>query len=451
MATNELGVSRTAIAADVAIAKPSILSSLRGRSLSLSASLFDQALSVGGMFLANVALARVQSREEYGLFALSYSIFSFLLGIHNATILEPFTVLASGRYQAQFGALAKVMWRSNFAFCAGLSGVLIATWLSLRWLEPGWASPSLLGMASTCGVLLTGAFVRRTFYIVRNPGRAASLSLIFFVVLGILLITAIRGHWLSAFTTFVVAATAWVLALSVFRKAIPGQASAPSVQGNLLRGYGAHHWQYARWMLATAFVFQLMTQGYYWIVAGFLSVRDVAALRAVHLLVVPIDQVFTALNMLILPVMAARYATGQHQALSSLWFRFTMLFLGITVPFAVMVRLFSRTLLHGIYGGKFDDLAATLGLLALAPVIMGIGNSTSAALKSIECPNAVFLAFAGSGIVTLAAGIPLVMHFYLRGAVYGMLASAAAYTTSLLIAWFVYRNRIRVHESALFS
>ena len=58
----------------------------------------DQALAVGGMFLANIALARVRSKEEYGIFALSYSIYTFLTGLHNAAILEPYTVLGSGRY-----------------------------------------------------------------------------------------------------------------------------------------------------------------------------------------------------------------------------------------------------------------------------------------------------------------------------------------------------------------
>jgi len=32
----------------------------------------DQALAVGGGFLVNVVLARAQTKEEYGLFALSY-------------------------------------------------------------------------------------------------------------------------------------------------------------------------------------------------------------------------------------------------------------------------------------------------------------------------------------------------------------------------------------------
>ena len=65
-------------------------------------SVTDQAFSVGGMFLINVALARTQTKEEYGMFALCYSVFTFLSGLHNAAILEPYTVYGSGRYSNRF-------------------------------------------------------------------------------------------------------------------------------------------------------------------------------------------------------------------------------------------------------------------------------------------------------------------------------------------------------------
>src|SRR5580704_4081430 len=61
----------------------------------LAYSLADQAFSVGGIFLVNVMLARTQSKEEYGMFALSYSVYTFLSGLHNAAILEPYTVYGS--------------------------------------------------------------------------------------------------------------------------------------------------------------------------------------------------------------------------------------------------------------------------------------------------------------------------------------------------------------------
>ncbi len=57
----------------------------------------DQGFSVGGMFLVHIGLARTQTKEEYGVFALTYSVFTFLAGLHNAAILEAYTIHGSGR------------------------------------------------------------------------------------------------------------------------------------------------------------------------------------------------------------------------------------------------------------------------------------------------------------------------------------------------------------------
>jgi len=413
---------------------------LAGRARLVAYSIADQAFAVGGMFLANVALARVRSKEEYGAFALCYSVYTFLAGLHNAIILEPFTVFGSGRYHQKFQSYARLMRRRNAALCAGLSVVLLFVWLMLRWIAPQFALPVFLGMALTSGVLMTGTFIRRAFYIERRPDLAAGFSISFVIALGILLALAIRNHWLTGFTTFTIAALGWSAAALVMRKAVPGR-DAPQNFHKIETGYWSEHWKYSRWVLATAFVFQLMTQGYYWLVAGFLSVKDLAGLRAMHLLVTPVDQLFIAFTLLILPMMAHRYATGQPGALISLWAKYSLLFLAITAAFALAVRAVSLPLLHFIYGGKFDELSRLLALLVFVPLIMGVGNATNAALKAIERPSAVFYAYVASGLVTFLAGTPLVIRYGVRGAVYGMLLSAAAYTLMLLASWLPFRFR----------
>ena len=83
------------------------LSALRLGKLGYSSA--DQVLAIGGMFVVNIALARARSKEEYGIFALSYSVFTFLAGLHNAAILEAYTIYGSGRYHGRFreyGAIA---------------------------------------------------------------------------------------------------------------------------------------------------------------------------------------------------------------------------------------------------------------------------------------------------------------------------------------------------------
>jgi O-antigen/teichoic acid export membrane protein len=91
--------------------------------------------------------------------------------------------------------------------------------------------------------------------------------------------------------------------------------------------------------------------------------------------------------------------------------------------------------MHVIYAGKFDDVASLLGILAFFPVVMGVGNTMNAALKAIEKPQTVFYAYVTSGAATFLIGIPLVTRLGLRGAVFGMLASAGAYSFAMGIAF----------------
>jgi O-antigen/teichoic acid export membrane protein len=76
-----------------------------------------------------------------------------------------------------------------------------------------------------------------------------------------------------------------------------------------------------------------------------------------------------------------------------------------------------------------------LFLLALVPLLMGIGSTMSDAIRAVEKPRLVFYAYVSSAVATFALGMPLVKYFGLRGAVYGMLVSAVAYSGTLAVAF----------------
>src|SRR5438552_3631374 len=338
------------------------------------------------------------------MFALSYSIYTFLSGLHNAAILEPFTVYGSGRYHRDFPSYARLMWRSNAMLGLAVTVVLLMIWQGLHWTAPALASSALLGMALTSAVLLTGQFVRRGFYIQRKPASAAAFSVVSFITLVVFLLLLAKYLLLNSFTTYIVAAAACVLAGLFFWRGLPGRAAAQHFHA-VEPGYWREHWKYARWVLATALVFQFMTQGYYWLLAGFLSVKEVAEFRAIHLLVMPVDQIFSALTLVALPGMAFCFASNRMAMLVSRWRKFTLVFLAVSVAFAMVVRSMSQPILHLAYGGKFDNMATLLGMLTLTPVVMAAGNTANAALKAIEKPNVVLYGYVASGAVTLLVGI----------------------------------------------
>jgi O-antigen/teichoic acid export membrane protein len=397
----------------------------------------DQALATGGVFLANVALARVRSKEEYGMFALSYSVYMFLSGLHNAAILEPFTVYGSGRYRERFSDYLRLMARNNLLFGFLLSGTILLMWLVFWRAAPHLASRALLGLGLTVGVLLSGIFLRRAFYVHRQPALAAKSSLAFFLTVALALWLAWKAHLVDGLWVFVILALGWTVAGARYaRKLALGKTHAAFSESE--PGYWSVHWKYARWVLSTAFVFQLMTQGYYWLVAEFLSVKEVGELRAMFNLVAPMDQIFIALSYLVLPAMAAHYAMKRLDNLLSLWRRYALAILGVTALFALGIRILGQQVMHVLYAGKFDDLGPLLFLLALLPVSTAIGNTMAQALNASERPKLVFYGFLSSGAATFATGIPLVMRFGLRGAVYGMLLSGTTFSVAIGILFAVY-------------
>jgi O-antigen/teichoic acid export membrane protein len=188
-------------------------------------------------------------------------------------------------------------------------------------------------------------------------------------------------------------------------------------------------------------VYQFTTQGYYWLVAGFLSAKEVADIRVMYLLVSPTDQLFIAMSLILIPALSTRYAAKDMRSFFSAWKKFVFLVLFVTITFAVGVRLAGKAVMHLLYAGKYDGLVSYLLVLALYPILTGLGSALTGAVIATEKPKLVFVAYLSGACVTFFAGILLVKYFGLWGAVYGMLLSAGTFSLALGIAYFVQVHR----------
>ena len=157
-----------------------------------------------------------------------------------------------------------------------------------------------------------------------------------------------------------------------------------------------------------------------------------------YILVTPIEQGFIAMVYLIVPALAAHYTAKRVQAYRSLWERYALASLAATAAFAIAVWLVGRPVVHVLYAGKYDTVVPILYLLALLPFLMAVGHTLNSALIAAERPQLVFFAFVCSGAATFLVGVPLVIHFGVQGAAYGMLLSGLTYTAALALA-FVFR------------
>jgi O-antigen/teichoic acid export membrane protein len=398
-------------------------------------------LAVGGGFLANVVLARTQTKEEYGMFALSYSFYLFLTSVHNSVILEPYTVYGSGRYRGRFSEYLRLMARCNAILVLALSGILLLIFLVLLGIAPQWTSGAFLGLGVTLGFLLSGLFLRRVFYLQQQPAMAAGASLVFFATVGSGLWLTVKVHVLDSFSVFLVLAVGWIVAGVAFGRKL-GFGNPKRRFHELQPSYWCEHWNYTRWVLATAFVFQFATQGYYWLLAGFLSVKEVGELRAMYILVAPVEQVLVAISFIVLPALASRYAAKRMGSFLCLWKRNVLAVTGVTGLFALSVQVFGKPAMHILYAGKFDGLAPLLYLLAFSPLLIGVGGTMVNGLNAAEKPKLVFYGYLCSATATFLVGVPLVTHWGLRGATYGMLLSGATYAAAMTTGFLlnVYNN-----------
>jgi O-antigen/teichoic acid export membrane protein len=413
--------------------------------VSVAYSLLDQGLSVGGGFLVNVALVRVQTKEEYGLFVLSYSVFNVLMGLYTAAVLEPYMVYGAGRYRERFHEYSRLIARGNVWIAASVTALFLTVCWVLSHVAPNLVSRAFLGLALTAGVLLSGHLLRRIFYLQHQPFLAALSSLIYFIVVGCGLIAVAQTKLLNSFSVFLVLAAGWITAAIILGPKLRfGDKRKKFLEFE--PNYWRIHWDYSKWVFLTACVFQFTTQGYYWIVAFFLSAKNVAELRAMYILVTPIEQAFIAMVYLIVPALAAHHTAKRIRAYRSLWKRYAISSLVATAVFALLVRAIGRPVVHILYAGKYDTVVPILFLLALLPFLMAIGHTLNSALIAAEKPQLVFFAFVCSGIATFLVGVPLVMRFGVQGAAYGMLLSGTTYTAALALAFMFRVNR---HLSAM--
>ena len=238
------------------------------------------------------------------------------------------------------------------------------------------------------------------------------------------------GRVLSGFTTFLILGLSWVPITAVFLTGLRRAVVDEPFEG-ATRRYWKDHWRYAKWVLLTALVFQAMNQGYLWIIAGLLSAKDVAEFRAVQLVSAPIAQFFISLSVLLLPVLAGHFAAGRESEFLKTVRQMQVGILATGVIVLSGVALLGAHVIRLLYGGTYDNAAFLLVPLSCVSIVAALGHVFNDAMKALEEPRAVFVAYCGAAIATFLVGIPLVGRFGLSGAAAGALLSATCFAAVL--------------------
>ncbi len=410
--------------------------------------ILDQGLVSGSNFLVSVLLARWLAPSQYGAYAIAFGIQVLLTVVYQALILEPMSVYGGSSYRNNLrGYLSSLLWVHavlSLAICIAL-GTAAITARGMAHSE-GLAG-ALAGMTVASPFALAFGMARRGFYLELSPAKAALGAFVYssFSVSGLYFLYH-RGL-LSAFTAFLLmglAAFATTLYLFLrLRKELRPSDSAPSIRETWKR-----HWGYGRWALAGSIAGWIPAYIYYPILTGFGNIVHSGQLKALMNLTQPMEQTKAALAMLLLPYAAGVHDREGRSSASSLAKRMTMVSLGGAIAYWAVILPFHRPVFQLMYSGRYMEVAHLLPIVAFGSIVWSAAYGPAIALRAMESPASVFVAFSLATGLSLLIGIPAAWRYGLSGAIWG---SNLADVLSLVIVLLVLRRKIASHSNEVQS
>jgi len=385
----------------------------------------DQGLISGSNFLLGILLARWLAPEQYGAYALAFSVFLLLSFLYHSLLLEPMAVFSGSAYHKSLrGYLGALVW-IHLAITA-LTVVCLGGAAGVAFLrhEGSGLPGAMLGVTIASPCILLFWLARRAYYMELSPARAATGALVYCVLLVSGLFILYRSRLLSPLTAYeLMAIGALVTAAYLFanlRKVLSNSEPGPSA-----RQAWSKHWGYGRWALASALATWIPYYMYYPLLNLWFGLAPAGQLRALMNLALPLEQSFTALSCLFLPYAARLWDEEGAKGSSMMMRRLTLLFtVGAVVYWAAMVPL-KIQVFHLLYGGKYLEVAYLIPLVALETTLWSAAFGPMIVLRAMEAPQLVFQARMVASALSLVVGVPLTFKYGLWGCVVGIVATNA--------------------------
>ncbi len=391
----------------------------------------DQGLFAISNFTLNVLLARWLGPEEYGIFALVFSLFLLVGSLHSAVITEPMLVFGSGRFRGRFGSYLAVVLGGHWlvSMVAGIS--LVAAGAIASALGVAALGSTLLACGIASPFILFQWVTRRASYIDQRPRLAAQAGVVYLVL--------VIGGAIAARSLGVLGTSA-ALALMAGASIISGiyllrriRAYRPHVliddMTPFRREILGQHWRYGRWALGSSTLVWLSGDAVYVILTYFHGFQAAGSMRAGINLVMPVLQIVAALGTVALPAFVGARIRGN---LRTAVLGATVSFGAISLLYAVVLNAFAEPIVDLLYATAYPDLASLVFLLSLLPFGTALVVVVSTVLRAMEATRSLFVANLIGAISTVAVGTVLIWRWGVAGAVGASLL--ASFVTVIVVA-----------------
>ncbi len=399
-------------------------------------SISDQAIFAVSNLALNLLLLRLVSGYEYGVFVTLYSIFLLFLTVENALLIEPMLVFGISEYKQEYRKyLGQVLWL-HFSFQMVLF-LLMAMLIVLSSLLDINIIPVkyLIILAFAQPFMLTMWLVRRASYVNLQPRLSAVTGLLNLILTLGLVFLFNQFNQLNISTIFLtIVSASFVVSVIIiwFLKIDLG------FDQTLFFHLVNQHFHFGKWLVISALFTWIPRNIYYFLLPlwwGTVGLEFSASLKAHSLFVEPIVQGFTAIGILIIPLLSVSEEVSiMRKQLNRFWlggfgfaliYMFIVYLLGDQIAAIIELENYNKALILGFSSLPF--LTLTINLLG------GV-------LRARKKTPRISLAFLAGAILTVTFGFWFTVKLELIGAIASMLIS---YLGVALILFVFYAKEAR--------
>jgi O-antigen/teichoic acid export membrane protein len=375
----------------------------------------DQAVFAATNFAVNVLFARWLTPVEFGIFAVSFSVYLLLTVLHFGAVLEPILVQSAkiepNRRRSYMAALitAHILM---FAGITVLAGIGFAVSLFLGAPNAGWV---IIGAAVGGSLMVTLLTARRLCLVFLSTRVSATIGIAY--ALGVIT-TALLIHTLDHASWFdvwlVMGGWSFVCSAIIFGMLYASlDGTVPYSLGELCR----FQWQYARYGVAAAVCSWFRIDGVTLLLAHIAGLGVVAETRAVMNIGNPATQVNLALATSWLVVFSRDHSWPR------LWWTAVVYGFAAALGLAAVYEL-AHWLVQTAYGGRYTQAAWLLVLYCAAVALNGIEAVFTCYMKAIRYLKRGYAPQILGSLTSIGLAYLLIPSLEGAGAVYAILASS---------------------------
>jgi O-antigen/teichoic acid export membrane protein len=381
--------------------------------------ILDQGLFAGSNFIANIMLARWLSSENYGIFAVVYSIFLLLGTFHAAVLTAPMLVFGATSNVQEFRAYIGVLLRGHIAITVAMSLIITAA-ASIFWALGSIAlAKALFGLALGTPFILLLWLARSACYVCFRPLWAATAGALYLVLLaammygldrskhlspasalivmgltgliaGVALLVRLRPQWRTGSTRSMLSELGGAVVLLGLGRTGNGNSPIDWGQSGSGRAGDHAHARYARWSLAAAIASWVEGNAQYFVLSATAGLASVAAMRVLDTMLLPFWHAQFALSRLLTPALGARVQDPRSElfpvaiSVSLLWGALG----AIAYLLARSLGVPTTALLYGSGYSKYSHLLAWYGLILIPGMV---GEASYSLFRAVQRIDLVFV------------------------------------------------------------